>query len=88
MNRVLRQGDGVEEGVQDTAGRAPHGEISAGAGVKLIHPLFVLFYLFLLCRQFVSAFRKGGVYLLSDKYTLKLLQIGQEMLKLFQNQLI
>ena len=41
VNRVLRQGDGVEEGVQDTAGRAPHGEISAGAGVKLIHPLAV-----------------------------------------------
>lgn len=41
VNRVLRQGNGVEEGVQDTAGRAPHGEISAGAGVKLIHPLAV-----------------------------------------------
>lgn len=41
VNRVLRQGDGVEEGIQDTAGRAPHGEISAGAGVKLIHPLAV-----------------------------------------------
>ena len=33
----------------------------AEQAVKLIHPLFVFFYLFLLCGQFVSAFRKGGV---------------------------
>ena len=45
----------------------------AEQAVKLIHPLFVFFYLFLLCGQFVSAFRKGGVYLPSDKYPLKLL---------------
>ena len=40
VDGVFRQGDGVEEGVQDAAGRAPHGEFRQ-RWVKLIHPLAV-----------------------------------------------
>lgn len=41
--------------------------------VKLFHPLFVLFYPFLLFRKFKSPFCKRRVNLLSDKYPFKLL---------------
>lgn len=56
--------------------------------IKLLYPLFVLFYLLLLGEKFKSPFGKRCINLSFDKHPLKLLQIGQEVLQLLQHQLI